>query len=50
MDATRFIHPLLALALAPLMAGIINRTKSWFAGRNGPPLVQPYRDLWRLLR
>jgi formate hydrogenlyase subunit 4 len=49
MDATRLIHPLLALALAPLMAGIVNKTKSAFAGRNGPPVLQPYRDLWRLL-
>ncbi|NLX60103.1 MAG: hydrogenase [Phycisphaerae bacterium] len=49
MDATQLIHPLLALALAPLMAGIVNKTKSAFAGRNGPPVLQPYRDLWRLL-
>ncbi|MBN2582433.1 MAG: NADH-quinone oxidoreductase subunit H [Planctomycetes bacterium] len=50
MDATRFIHPLLALVLSPLLAGIVNKTKACFAGRSGPPLVQPYRDLWRLLR
>ena len=29
----------LALALAPLMLGIINRTKAMFAGRRGPALA-----------
>lgn len=40
----------LALLLAPLLPGIINRVKALFAGRKGPPLVQLYRDLARLLR
>jgi formate hydrogenlyase subunit 4 len=44
------IHPLLALALCPLLGSLIARTKAAFAGRNGPPLLQPYRDLTRLLR
>ncbi len=35
--------------LAPLLFGVTNKTKAWFAGRNGPPLIQPYYDLWRLL-
>jgi formate hydrogenlyase subunit 4 len=43
------IHYLLALLLAPLLLGVINRTKSWFGGRVGPPLLQPYYDLWKLL-
>ncbi|MCE5269532.1 MAG: NADH-quinone oxidoreductase subunit H [Planctomycetaceae bacterium] len=42
-------HVLLALLLAPLMPGVINRVKAWFAGRRGPPLVQGYRDLSKLL-
>jgi formate hydrogenlyase subunit 4 len=44
------VAPLLALALAPLLVGAINRTKSAFAGRVGPPLLQLYYDLARLLR
>ncbi len=40
---------MLALTLAPLMLGIINRVKAFFAGRSGPPLIQPYLDLLRLL-
>ena len=39
-----------ALVLAPLLPGVINRTKSFFAGRRGPPLLQPYFDLAKLLR
>ena len=44
------IHILVAFALPPLLLGIINRTKAMFAGRNGPPLLQPYYDLNRLFR
>ncbi len=40
----------LALLLAPLLPGIINRVKALFAGRRGPPLAQLYRDLAKLLR
>ncbi len=39
----------LALALSPLLLGIINRTKAMVGGRNGPPLLQPYYDLLKLL-
>jgi formate hydrogenlyase subunit 4 len=42
-------HVLLALALAPLLPGVINRVKAWFAGRRGPPLLQAYYDLRKLL-
>ncbi|MFA7331887.1 MAG: NADH-quinone oxidoreductase subunit H [Candidatus Delongbacteria bacterium] len=44
------LHILLLLSLPPLLFGVINRTKAWFAGRTGPPLLQPYHDLLRLLR
>jgi formate hydrogenlyase subunit 4 len=40
----------LPLLGAPLLLGIIQRTKAWFAGRRGAPLLQPYYDLARLLR
>jgi formate hydrogenlyase subunit 4 len=43
------VHVALALLLAPLMPGVINRVKAWFAGRRGPPLLQSYYDLWKLL-
>jgi formate hydrogenlyase subunit 4 len=41
---------LLALALAPLAQGLIARTKSVIAGRKGPPLLQVWADVWKLLR
>lgn len=44
------VNLLLALLLAPLLPGIINRTKAKFAGRQGQPLLQLYFDLGKLLR
>ncbi len=44
------VHPILALLLAPLLLGVINRTKALFAGRSGQPLLQAYYDIWKLLR
>ena len=49
MHLATILPPILALVLAPLMLGIINRTKAVFAGRCGQPLLQTYFDLWRLL-
>ncbi|MBI4218660.1 MAG: NADH-quinone oxidoreductase subunit H [Chloroflexi bacterium] len=50
MSAAAAAHIALALVLSPLLIGVINRTKAFFAGRNGQPLLQPYYDLARLLR
>jgi formate hydrogenlyase subunit 4 len=44
------VHVLLALALPPLLQGIIAKTKAQFAGRKGPPLLQPYYDLLKLMQ
>ena len=41
---------MVVLALAPLLAGYVRKVKALLVGRQGPPLVQPYRDLLRLLR
>lgn len=43
------IHLVLVILMPPLLLGVINRTKALFAGRTGPPLLQPYYDLLRLL-
>lgn len=40
----------LAAALAPMLQSVITRTKAAVAGRQGPPLLQPYSDLWKLVR
>ena len=44
------IHVLLALTLPPLLLGTIGKTKALFAGRIGPPLLQPYYDLIKLFQ
>ena len=40
----------LALLLAPLLPGIINRVKAKFAGRHGKPVLQLYYDIAKLVR
>jgi formate hydrogenlyase subunit 4 len=40
----------LLLLLPPLLLGVVNRVKALFAGRKGPPLLQLYFDLAKLLR
>src|SRR5437667_6918060 len=44
------IHVLVALTLPPLLLGVIAKTKALFAGRVGPPVLQPYYDLIKLFR
>jgi len=44
------LRGVLLLAAPPLLLGIIARVKAVVAGRRGAPLLQPYRDLLRLLR
>jgi formate hydrogenlyase subunit 4 len=40
----------LLLVAAPLLTGLVRKVKARLNGRVGPGLLQPYRDLWRLLR
>jgi len=40
----------LVLLLAPLLTGFTRKVKARLLRRRGPPLLQPYRDLGRLLR
>jgi formate hydrogenlyase subunit 4 len=41
---------LLVLLLAPLLTGLVRKVKAHLLRRQGPPLMQPYRDLVRLTR
>jgi formate hydrogenlyase subunit 4 len=41
---------LLVLLLAPLLTGFVRKIKARLLRRRGPPLLQPYRDLIRLMR
>ena len=47
---TAALQLLLVLLAAPLLPGIITRVKALVAGRSGPPLLQPYYDIVKLLR
>ena len=46
----QLLHMALVLALAPGITGLVRKLKARLVGRRGPPVVQPYRDLVRLLR
>jgi formate hydrogenlyase subunit 4 len=41
---------LTVLLLAPLLTGFVRKIKARLLRRQGPPLLQPYRDLVRLMR
>ena len=41
---------LLVLILAPLLTGLVRKVKARLLRRRGPPLIQPYLDLARLMR
>ena len=48
--AFQFVQMLLVLGLSPLLTGLVRKVKARLLRRKGPPLLQPYRDLVRLLR
>jgi len=48
--ALQGVQMLLVLLLAPLLTGFVRKVKARLLRRQGPPLLQPYRDLNRLLR
>ena len=47
---TTTLQVLLVLLTAPLLPGVITRTKALIAGRKGPPLLQVYYDIIKLLQ
>ncbi len=44
------VHVLVVLAMPPLLLGVIAKTKAVFAGHVGPPVLQPYYDVVKLLQ
>ncbi len=48
--AVQLVQMLLVLGAAPLFTGFVRKVRARLQRRKGPPLVQPYRDLYRLLR
>ena len=47
--ALSLIHWVFVLAMPILLVGVVNRTKSWWAARKGPRIIQFAFDLRRLL-
>jgi formate hydrogenlyase subunit 4 len=47
---TQAAQMFLVLLLAPLLTGFVRKVKARLLRRQGPPLLQPYRDLLRLMR
>ena len=47
--AAQAAQMLLVLAIAPLVLGITRKVKARLLRRIGPPLWQPYLDLWKLM-
>jgi len=43
------VQMFLVLGIAPLMVGVTRKVKARLLRRRGPGLLQPYRDLWKLL-
>jgi formate hydrogenlyase subunit 4 len=45
----QLVQMTMILALSPLLTGLVRKVKARLQRRRGPPLIQPYRDLRRLL-
>ncbi len=48
--AVQGVEMLLVLILAPFLLGFTRKVKARLLRRQGPPILQPYRDLLRLIR
>ncbi|HTP91402.1 MAG TPA: NADH-quinone oxidoreductase subunit H [Xanthobacteraceae bacterium] len=47
--AVQGVQMMLVLLVAPLLTGFVRKMKARLQRRQGPPLIQPYRDLARLM-
>jgi formate hydrogenlyase subunit 4 len=47
---TQLAQAVLVLGLAPLLSGVTRKIKARFLRRRGPSVIQPYRDLLKLIR
>ncbi|MBW7950819.1 MAG: NADH-quinone oxidoreductase subunit H, partial [Pseudorhodoplanes sp.] len=43
------LQMILVLAVAPFILGVSRKVKARLLRRFGPPLLQPYRDIWKLM-
>ncbi|HJS92205.1 MAG TPA: NADH-quinone oxidoreductase subunit H [Steroidobacteraceae bacterium] len=47
---TQLTQAVLVLALAPLLSGVTRKIRARLLRRQGPPVLQPFRDLMKLIR
>jgi formate hydrogenlyase subunit 4 len=47
--ALQGVQMVLVVAIAPAILGVTRKVKARLLRRIGPPLLQPYRDLWKLM-
>ena len=47
--ALQGVQMLLVVAIAPLVLGVTRKVKARLLARIGPPVIQPYRDIWKLM-
>ncbi len=47
--ALQGVQMLLVVAIAPLVLGVTRKVKARLLARVGPPVIQPYRDIWKLM-
>ena len=50
MNPLSFVYFLISLLLAPVLPGLINKVKAFFGGKKGPPVMQLYYDIAKLLQ
>jgi len=50
LAALQLLQIVVVLALAPLLTGLTRTVRARLLRRRGPPLLQPYRDLLKLIR
>ena len=48
--AAQVAQMLVVLSVAPLFTGFTRKARARLLGRRGPPVLQPYRDLYRLIQ
>jgi len=44
------VQMLLVVAIAPLLIGVIHKSRARLLRKQGAPVLQPYRDIWRLMQ
>ena len=45
---SQFLQLAIALVLAPLLVGWVNKCRAWLSNRTAPSILQPYRTIRKL--